>query len=245
MDEQALIESLGNDFVQDLVDNRLSFFHNLLLELENEGDAAVAGQEVYEELFRRFHGAKGTGGIFGMYSISTVFHQLENYLTLLKSPGDHNKPAVFIKMHRELDLVEKMALAWLAGERDLRKLMVEDKASLHSNEFALVLEPMKSLANQIIATLQSNGYETTLVQDGVQAIQHLVSRPFDVFVTSEQNKYINGSELIGFMKMTPRFSTIKTIYLTTDNRRKWSAFSPDIIIKKDSSLLESFDMAVS
>jgi len=243
MDEVALIESLGNDFAQDLVDNRLTLFHNYLLELESNGNNI--DMDIYEEVFRRFHGAKGTGGIYGMYCITSVFHQLENLLVLVKSGEQHENTDVFLKMHRELDLVERMALAWLSGERDLRKLFSEDKALMHSNESALVLEPLKCVSDQIVAVLQDNGYETTLVNDGMQAMQSLVLRSYDLFVTSEQNRFINGSELIGFIKITPRFSNVRTIYLTTDDKSKWTSSAPDIIIKKDSSFLNALDCAIA
>jgi len=243
MDEAALIESLGNDFAQDLVDNRLTLFHNYLLELES--DVNHFNMEVYEEVFRRFHGAKGTGGIYGMYCITDLFHQLENDLVSLMAADNKGKIDIYIKMHNELDLVDRMACAWLGGERDLRKIFSESKSSLHTNELALILEPLKSVSEQIIAVLQDNGYETTLVKDGMQAMQCLVMGSFDLFVTSEQNRFINGSELIGFIKIMTRLSKIKTIYLTTENKTKWVVCPPDVIIKKDSSLLGSLDVAIS
>ncbi|MCF6323231.1 MAG: hypothetical protein L3J89_02735 [Gammaproteobacteria bacterium] len=243
MDEAALIESLGNDFAQDLVDSRITLFHNYLLELESNG--CNIDMELYEEIFRRFHGAKGTGGIYGMYCITTVFHQLENLLTLIRSPDNGNHQQLFVKMHGELDLVEKMARAWLDGERDLRKLFHEGKASMHSNESALVLEPLRSVSNQIVAVLEDNGYEATLVSDGMEAMQSLLLRPYDLFITSEQNRFINGSELIGFIKITPRFANVKTVYLTTEQKSKWAVCAPDIIIKKDSSLLNALDCAIA
>ena len=79
MDEALLIESLGIEFAHDLVDNRLTLFHNQLLALEDGG--APFDNDLYEDTFRRFHGVKGTGGMYGMYCVSTVFHQLQNYLS--------------------------------------------------------------------------------------------------------------------------------------------------------------------
>lgn len=242
MDEAALIENLGRDFAQDLLDNRLTHFHNLILEFELlNGDCE---SEVFEELFRRFHGAKGTGGIFGMYPVSTIFHQLENYLTMFKANNDFDKEEVYRKMHSELDLVEKMAAAWLDGERDLYNLIADHKLSSHHDEMALILEPSKSIAEQIVSVLHENGYETTLVSDGIQAMQHLVTKPYHLLITSEQNRFINGSELISFIKITPRLSKIKTIYLTTETHHKWAGLSPDIVLKKDSTLIKRLDAAV-
>ncbi len=243
MDEAALIEGLGNDFAQDLVDSRITLFHNYLLELESNGCNLDMG--LYEEVFRRFHGAKGTGGIYSMHCITTAFHQLENLLTLIRSPDNGNHRELFVKMHDELDLVEKMAHAWLDGERDLRKIFQERKASMHSHESALVLEPLKSVSNQIVAVLEDNGYEATLVSDGLEAMQSLLLRPYDLFITSEQNRFINGSELIGFIKITPRFSKLKTVYLTTEQKNEWAVYAPDIIIKKDSSLFSTLDYAIA
>jgi len=243
MDEAAVIENLGRDFLHDLLDSRLTLFHNLIIELEAlDGDCK---SEVFEELFRRFHGAKGTGGIFGMYCVSTVFHQLENYLTMFKSTRPFDQEETYRKMHDELDLVEKMAIAWLNGQRDLHDLIVEHKLSSHHNEMALILEPSKTLSEQIVTVLHENGYETMLVHDGIQAMQHLVTKPYQLFITSEQNRFINGSELIGFIKITPRLSKIKTIYFTSEEKHKWTGFSPDIVLKKDSSLIKNLDLAVS
>jgi len=243
MDEALLIESLGIEFAHDLVDNRLTLFHNHLLALEAGGDCLDS--DVYEETFRRFHGVKGTGGMYGMYCVSTVFHQLENYLMSLKEPQGLDKSDVFLRMHEELDLVDKMARAWIDGERDLRKFLTDKKSSAHANESVLILEPLKSVSDQIIAVLQDNGYETTLVKDGLQAMQSLVLRSFDLFVTSEQNRFINGSELIAFIKINPRFSSIKTIYLSTESNNKWAVCSPDIVIKKDTALISTLDSAIS
>jgi CheY-like chemotaxis protein len=243
MDEALLIENLGIEFAHDLVDNRLTLFHNQLLALEEGGDCFDS--DIYEETFRRFHGVKGTGGMYGMYCVSTVFHQLENYLMLLNKSGDHDKSDVYLKMHNELDLVDKMARAWIDGERDLRKFLIERKLSAHSNETVLILEPLKSVSDQIIAVLQDNGYETTLVNDGVKAMECLVLGSFDLFVTSEQNRFINGSELIAFIKINPRFSSIKTIYLSTESNNKWAVCAPDIIIKKDSAFIGALDAAIS
>jgi len=211
MDEAALIEGLGNDFAQDLIDSRITLFHNHLLELESHGSNIDMG--LYEEIFRRFHGVKGTGGIYGMYCITTIFHQLENFLMLVKSPDNVNRREVFLKMHDKLDLVEKMASSWLAGERDLWKL--------------------------------DNGYETTLVNNGMDAMQSLLLWPYDLFITSEQNRFLNGSELIGFIKITPRFSKVKTVYLTTEEKSTWTVYEPDVIVKKDSSLLNALDSAIA
>ncbi len=243
MDEAALIEGLGNDFAQDLIDSRITLFHNYLLELESHGSNIDMG--LYEEVFRRFHGVKGTGGIYGMYSITTIFHQLENLLMLIKLPDNGSHRDLFLKMHDKLDLVEKMASSWLAGERDLWKLFYEEKATIHSNESALVLEPLKSVSEQIIAVLQDNGYETTLVNNGMDAMQSLLLWPYDLFITSEQNRFINGSELIGFIKITPRFSKVKTVYLTTEEKSIWTVCEPDVIVKKDSSLLSALDCAIA
>ena len=116
---------------------------------------------------------------------------------------------------------------------------------MHANEFALVLEPLKSVSNQIFAVLEDNGYETTLVSDGMEAMQSLLLRHYDLFITSEQNRFINGSELIGFIKITPRFANVKTVYLATERKNKWAVCAPDIIIKKDSSLLDTLDCAIA
>jgi len=73
---EAVLLRLRGDFLAELPE-RCNRLEQAVLALEGGQGAEAA----YEELFRNVHSLKGTGGTFGLQTITTICHQFESFLS--------------------------------------------------------------------------------------------------------------------------------------------------------------------
>lgn len=77
---------------------------------------------------------------------------------------------------------------------------------------------MRSLISETIC--QMKGYETVEAQDGFEALKALPTVHFDLIITDINMPYINGLEVVNFVKANPLYHTIPLIIVSTEREEE-------------------------
>lgn len=224
-----LLAHLQADFLGELGE-RIDKLEDLTMAFEKDG----ATRADFDALYRGVHSLKGTAGTFGFPIISAVCHAYEDYL----NAGQQTSPSHLGNCLHYIDLLRATAKKIRQGhnefadiEASIRRLGEQHFAKPYS---AMLVEPSKLTAGLCMQALAGLPIRIVQVNDGLHALSRLLSEPFDLLITSQEIKTLNGAALIAAMRLANRpGQTIKAILLTSQPGRIDTPIPPDRIIRKD------------
>lgn len=195
---KALLASMRQQFLHELPE-RCDHFNTLILQLENAPD----DRETFNELYRGIHSLKGSGGTHGLHIITTLCHQLENFLTESNDQHDFGE-AFATRALAYVDLLRRVEAHshgntpdYSAIEADLETLR---QSALHSRKTGLIAESSPMMATFYQQALKSLPLQLTLVDSGLTALERLLREPFDFVIVSRVIKDLNGIALIAALR---------------------------------------------
>lgn len=83
---------------------------------------------------------------------------------------------------------------------------------------ALVVDDSESIREIVKFTLENNGYEITLGNDGKHALTFLDGRHFDIVITDLHMPEMDGIELIKHIRAKDEYKNTPIIILTTESQ---------------------------
>lgn len=243
---QQMLLALRDQFLEELGE-RLDAIEGLLLELEREG----IPPEAIQELFRRIHSIKGSGGTHGLYDLTTVCHRMEDLLTAQEGKA-HFPPAAAQALLGCLDLLREVRRRAMAGEGSLPDLEARMEA-LRSTQAkrrprALVVEDTRVFSGLCRTLLEEEGFEVRLHSDGYQALLPALREPFSLILTGAEVPGLGGLALIASVKLSSLVNAKTPCILLTANRGRretqGTGLGPDHILLKDMHLLDHLRVLV-
>ena len=241
-----------NDFLAELRQGYLSNFssemeeiENLVLELEKKNNF----KENYDAIYRKVHSLKGSGGTYGFSIISSVCHQLEDFLT-----GEINEEAkvdeskintlfAYTDILRETsDLLIEKKTSFSKIEKDLLKLKEQDK---NSKLRVLIIGSLDNMYGKICSQILDTANVQYSATRTIPAIQRLIHEQFDVLITSQENQTLSGIALIAAIKLNNQNRKMKYILITSNQKLSMPIeISPEYLVIKDSGFSENLKQSI-
>lgn len=229
----ALMLQMTSSFLHELPE-KCHQLEALLLKLE---DPATNHPVVFDELYRKVHSLKGTGGTLGMPIVSSICHALENLLTT--AHGKYAPPFADDSL-RYVDLLLQVPEASERGDFAPLQAALEALADAVGELSVLVIEPSKTFAHSYRKVLQEHHARETHVTTGMKALEMLLLEKFDAIITARHLSDISTfGVLCGIHYSDNRNRTTPTIVLTSDTTNIPSCIPLDHVVKRDGQMLEN------
>lgn len=241
---QKLLFQLRQIYLAEIPE-RADELEELVLEMENSGISS----DRYNDLFRRIHSLKGSGGTYGAHIITAICHCFEDYLTA-SNFKDSNPTLQSTKITLSfVDLLRGAADTLRNSPDDISK--IEGRlADLRQQAFlpqyvALVVESTGTIISIIRKVLKNYGCRMVLMEDGYQALGRALVEPFDLVITSMETPGLNGSALITALKLAVSAnSNVKCILLTANQNLILPDPEPDFLLLKNGGMMANLNVMV-
>lgn len=229
-----------------LLELQQAYLSNLPLHLEEmeslilDMEKGQQIQENFESLFRRVHSLKGSGGTYGFTIITSVCHQLEDFLSdEVSAQGSIDKSKINT-LFEYVDIL-KDTQSLLLDEKDnftaIENRLQEIKQYANNPKLrALFIGQAENLNSQLcLEILKNANIHCTIITSGITAFQRLLHEHFDLLITSRENPELSGTALIAALKLNKRRNVnIKTILITSNPQLDIpQSLQPDFIVLKD------------
>ena len=180
--ENDELQEIINDFIVES-EETIEKLDQDLLKLEKESDP-----DLLNNVFRGFHTIKGTSGFLGYQVVSTLTHQVESLLNLLRKGEIKVSPKIVDALLASLDILRHL----------ISCIKDEGKEEAPDNLDEIIVESMQL----IMPLAQKRGIEISLNQDGVGVsfeqvlLQHLNITMITFLTTIELRKlcFLNMSK---------------------------------------------------
>lgn len=194
-----------------------------LLEVENFVIAYGKTGNLPRELLRHVHSMKGAAGSFGLPIVTTICHEFEDLLLVLKT-GVTPSPSQIDGYLRYVDLLRRSRSTFLdqSLNQDQRLTafagLLEElhKETSQGCVRILIAEESRSLVSMIETSLAGTKVKVTHVQDGLVALTRVLSEPFDVLVSSKHLRTLDGRAVFAAIKLSGRKVTPSCVLITSD-----------------------------
>ncbi len=246
MSTEDLLSQLKDAYITTFP-NQTSKMEALILEMEKGNDY----QSTFEALYRQVHNIKGSAGAFGFTIISSICHQMEDYLTNNIHHTDTSNSAHINHLLAYVDLLTDTSEGILQESIDITtieaKLEVISQKSLANSKKCLCVGVSDSLYHKIVQQVsQSLGLQCSFVTSGMTAMERLLHEHFDVLVCSRENTDLNGFTLIAALRLNKRKnSQIPSILITSNpDLAIPEDLQPDFIVKKDKDFATELSQSI-
>jgi CheY-like chemotaxis protein len=211
---QALLANMRAEFLDEFPE-RCGHLEDLVLSLEK----SPANQDTFNELYRKVHSLKGSGGTHGLSIVTTVCHQLETRLTDAAAKQDFGKAFVTVAL-AYVDMLRKIQRQALLEAQDFSEIEAElealRKTTLQSRKAGLIAESSATMAGFYQHTLAALPVQLTVVNDGLTALERLLREPFDFVIVGRELKELNGIALMAALRAsTTKNQKIPALLLTS------------------------------
>ncbi len=244
-DVQAMLRQLRENYLAEL-DEKLGDIESDLLALERTERFA----DVFERLYRKVHSLKGSAGTYGLPIITKICHQLEEHLNLF--PNNASKPSreVLDRCLAHIDLMRKAQdQAKTGGEHfndiedelsTLRNLLLGDRYSV------LIVETSKVNIKLCTGIMKRYPVQVTVVDNGYQALEHLLQHKYHLLITGLEVKMLNGLALVAAVRMSARGNQdIQAILLSSSKLPPFKRnVDPNYLVARDSKFAENLGSAI-
>jgi len=82
----------------------------------------------------------------------------------------------------------------------------------------LIVDDSESIREVVNFTLQNEGYDVLVAEDGGDALQYLDGRPLDIIITDLHMPNVDGLELIRKVREMDGYKHIPILFLTTESQ---------------------------
>jgi CheY-like chemotaxis protein len=194
---------------------RCDEIEDLILELEaNKGN-----QELFQELYRKVHSLKGSGGTHGLGVVTSICHHLENRLTESQAILDG------ARANNALDHVDLLRRVVACGGEGTDLAGIEESLAVLQKEAAqgrravLVAESSRAMLGLYKQALAALPLQVTCVDDGLVALQTLMHQRFDYVVLAGELKGLNGVAVAAALRASGGRNASLPIILVSSNRK--------------------------
>lgn len=240
---------LRQDYVEELP-ARIAALEVPLLAAGSGGDP---GGERFADLYRQVHGLLGSGGSHGLHIVSSICHQLEDYINRAAGNPPRLAPAHVAPALRHVDLLREAAGQAAAGEERFEAVECA-LARLREELFpqtlsALVVLASRATAQQCQRPLDAAGFRAVLMDDSCAALRRALTESFDVLITSPELPVLSGTGLLAAVRLSgapgqgPRSVLITASGGMARSQRR--VIDPDFVIARDGDLAANLERALA
>jgi len=212
---QHLLQGMRLAFLEELPD-RCDHIEDLLLALEK----APQDRNTFNEVYRGVHSLKGSGGTHGLGIITAICHQLENLLT--DSLANHGFGDIFVTSAlAHVDLLRQVRSLGRGDTPDFsaleHKLETMRQTSLRNRKAGLIADTSAMMVRIYQGALAELPVQLTVVDNGLDAIEHLVHQPYDFIIIGRELKELNGIAVVSALRASHGINHTLPVILVTSN----------------------------
>ncbi len=233
---QLLLLQLKQGYVDQLAD-RFDQLEALVLDIERNGFA----EESYNELYRQVHSLKGSGGTHNLQIITNICHPLEDYLSTINQQTNLQQAQFGNIVFAYIDLLRDIGVRLQNREDHFHDIEAE-LARLRARSFAprfaaLIVENSTVLVRILSPSLEMFNFRIVVMDDGYQALGRALVEPFDLIISGNEIRQLNGVALFAALKLARGInSRTRTILLSANRPVGASQVPPDYLLLKDDQL---------
>ncbi len=241
---QQLLQQLRIDYLHELP-SLCDEIESLVLTLAETFSAN------YEELYRRVHSMKGSGGVHGLSVITTICHNLEGLLSDLVEDGRGVSPNDTRMLLSYVDLIRKVQAHACAGGSDFQSIeneLGQIRQQVLEDLYPIILvEPSRIIAQLCAEALKELPVKLSIVDDGLEALTELLRNQYSMLITANEAKTLNGLALASALRLSDSPNrNIKTALLTSKSELTAAeSDNVDYLVHRDTELVDSLARIVS
>lgn len=194
VDLATLLAELLAEFLDELP-QRCDELEDAILALENDMEGA------FDELYRQVHSLKGTGGGVGVPIITTICHQFESFLSEARPRFDAHAATTALAyvdlVRRTLAEAGRTPGSVSAIEQALETMRV---VRLSGRASIVVVESSQTLQRMYQDEFSSPQIQLHVLGNGLQALERLLSEPFDLLIISRELSGLNGLAVVAALR---------------------------------------------
>lgn len=238
---QAMLYKLKLGYLAELPE-RLDEIEQLILQLEQQGMQDAP----YHELYRKVHSLKGSGGTYGVHALSAACHPFEDFLsqqqaTAAQWDGQHFANVSFAYLD-VLRRVMRQLQQQPDQEFDVGPLLAAVRKQESGPRYqALLVENSTVVIKLISRVLHRHKFNVTLQNDGYLALGRVLTENFDLLITAQEVRHLNGSALIAAIKLNPLPHPCHCILLSANQLQLSPALQAEHSLVKDDRLSLNLD----
>lgn len=231
---------LRKGFINELPE-RIHALEELVLQLNDPSYY----QNTFDDLYRKVHSLKGSGGTYAMQIITSICHTLEDWLTAhphSMSKSDINHALALI------DLMHKCYASYSTDTDDTHEIeaqLARFKQPKHHPRVMLV-ESSRVVRDVCLSLLKAHTSDITTLDSGYQALGELLHLKFDVLITSKEGKDLNGLAVIAALRYSDSVNRhVRAILLTSKKGLKTDdALHIDAVLTKNMEMDAALSTAI-
>lgn len=245
---QDMLQAFRRSFLAELPE-RLDKLEQQLFALEGRKEDA---REVFNDLYRGIHSIKGSGGTFGLHIITSICHEMEDFLNLSPLEAPRFDRAFVDNGLLYIDLMR--SVCHQASTGDMTFPDIEGRlAALHDAIFArrftaLVVVNSKLTRSMCHEILQASSIHWVDESDGLAALHRLLTQPFDLLVVSSELPLLKGEAVISSLRLSQVGNKRTTSILISASpvvaARCKRDIDPDYVLARDAQLLPKLTQTV-
>lgn len=190
---QALMQ-LRQGFLNELPE-RVNALEDLVLQLRNKSYYL----DTFDELYRRVHSLKGSGGTYAMPAITHICHSLEDWLT------SHPQAMKEDEINHALalvDLLNKCYASYSSGGDDIAEIenQLNQFKQPRQQPHIMLVETSRLASEVYLSLLKPLTSDITVIDSGYKALGELLHVKHDLLITSREGKDLNGVALIAALR---------------------------------------------
>ncbi|WP_445767514.1 Hpt domain-containing protein [Rheinheimera sp.] len=206
-----MLSVLRTDFL-DSLSSRCNELEQYILKLNGKNRDC----EEFEEVYRIVHSIKGAGGTHGLPLVTSICHYFEDLLTspriTLFTEDFADQALQLVDLLQELSISSDDSGKVHEIEAKLGFIRQVNKAYLG---VVLVLEPSKVLRLLLQQLLENMQLKVVFMQESLQALQRLLTEPFDLIIVSVELEVLKGPALISAVQVNKGLNADTPVMLLT------------------------------
>lgn len=244
-DTLAVLRQLRAYFLAEL-DDKLGDLESDLLALDCKAHFADA----FERASRKLRALKGGAGAHGLPILSKICHQLEEHLNLRLNVVAELPSDLSDRCLAHLDLIRQARdQARAGGEHfnDIEEALSVLRTQLLGDRYSvLIVETSKVNIKLCTEIMKRYPAHVTVLENGYQALEHLLQQKYDLLITGLEVKMLNGLALVAAVRMSARGNQdIQAILLTSSKQPPFKRnVDPNFIVPRDSQFAEKLGQAI-
>lgn len=242
---EALLLQLRRGYLQELPDK----FERLEAQLLEAGRTGDDSGERFNDFYRQVHSLKGSGGTYGLHVLSSICHQLEDYLQLQAGKPPRLEPGHTGPALRHIDLLREAASRATAGQEHFEAIE-HQLAQLREELFprtltALVVLSSRATAQLCLQVLATCGFRGVLEPDSHAALRRALTEQFDVLITSPELPVLSGAGLLAAIRLSSQPDRrLRSVLITGGSgaaRALRRLIDPDYVLARDQHLAHNLE----
>lgn len=216
--------------------------------MQLRGDEGFADN--YAALFRKVHNLKGTGGTFGLHTLSGICHRFEDHLRLVDADAGKRTPRRVENWLAHIDLLRTVHAGMAAGKESFPQVDVALEAikddHFETAQRVFIVEPSRATRMLCQGLLGEWVSDVVTATTGLEALTQLMHDPVQLIITGLEVPVLNGKALLAAIRLSGGPNRqVPAILLTSKAEVDVPAvLQPVRVIRKDGALSESLEHAV-